>query len=175
MSTIGFGDYYPETPWAKVIFAAWFIVALIIMGIYLLNTKKVVTDMLSSKYRKELRKIEKKKRELEKKILQNHTRLNSNASIKPKIKDIVYEWYYHSMLLPSGNSKKKTEIMNNGKYNDPNLGNSAILNQRLSRAGFTDRSIDNIQEFAEKKTEELNVKRMNTRLFVGLSLNIAFQ
>ncbi|OLY78490.1 hypothetical protein AYI68_g7463 [Smittium mucronatum] len=173
MATIGFGDFIPKTTFSKIFFGIWFIISLILMGIYLINTKEVVTELLTEKYKKELKKIEKKRKILDEKIMNNHIRLNSEASVKRKLTDYVYEWYYHSMLVPSGLKIKK--VPNRvSTYIQTEVGDADALNKRLSRAGFTNKSIEDIQKSSEERTKKMNIRRMNFRMLFATCLNIVF-
>ncbi|PVU96837.1 hypothetical protein BB561_000934 [Smittium simulii] len=64
ITTIGFGDLYPQTYITKIFTSFWFIIGIFLTTIYLLYTREVVVQVFTDRYEKKIEEIEKIKKQL---------------------------------------------------------------------------------------------------------------
>ncbi|PVU87271.1 hypothetical protein BB560_002512 [Smittium megazygosporum] len=111
MSTVGFGDYFPTTIASKIIFTIWISISFVVMGIFLTTTRTILVELFILKCKKQLARIEKKRKKLESYSLRKRNKKKSQETIASerstdtkaqhfsRVKDYVFQWYYNTILL----------------------------------------------------------------------------
>ncbi|OMJ28241.1 putative potassium channel protein 2, partial [Smittium culicis] len=102
VTTIGFGDYYPTTNFSRSVTICWFFIGIVLLGLYLLNTRDVVIQLMSERYHRQLVKLTQKKNEFDKSAVKKYKMMELQARQSNSLKSKIYKWY-----LRKGISKKK--------------------------------------------------------------------
>ncbi|PWA01906.1 hypothetical protein BB558_001979 [Smittium angustum] len=105
IATIGFGDVVPRSGKSRILVVLWFVVGIVLFGLYLLNTRDVVIQTLSTKYHKEILKIEQKKDNFDKLAIKKYKMMLLQARPKNSWKSKLYRLY-----LETGISKNKRKV-----------------------------------------------------------------
>ncbi|PVU90135.1 hypothetical protein BB560_006234 [Smittium megazygosporum] len=121
MSTVGFGDYFPTTIASKIIFTIWISISFVVMGIFLTTTRTILVELFILKCKKQLARIEKKRKKLESYSLRKRNKKKSQETIASerstdtkaqhfsRVKDYVFQWYYNTILLTRQKPQRNPE------------------------------------------------------------------
>ncbi|OMJ25108.1 Outward-rectifier potassium channel TOK1 [Smittium culicis] len=156
VTTIGFGDYYPTSNLSRSVTICWFFIGIVLLGLYLLNTRNVVIQLMSERYHRQLVKLTQKKNEFDKTAVKKYKMMELQARQSNSLKSKVYKWY-----LRKGISKKKLKDFEVPKW----MKNSQSFFRSKTRESESEKK-RKISLYNRTKT------KLNRRLFFISTFNI---